>query len=97
MDGRTPTTTMRIELHGGKLLIYHHVTSIDYNDDPSSMVKIYSGGQVLDAVPMGYIKSWRFERGRGPDRRQNGADTRPPPQPNRRQAGADRRRESVGP
>jgi len=83
-------TTVRIELRSGKLRIYHNVTNIDY-DDPFSKLKIYSGKQLLDAISLGDIRRWRFERSRGPDRRHNGKG-KLPPEANRRQLGPDRRK-----
>jgi len=91
----TMPTTVRIELRNGKLRIYHNVTNIDY-DDPFSKLKIYSGRQLLDAIPLGDIRRWRFERSRGPDRRQDEAKDRLPPETNRRQPGVDRRRHQPG-
>jgi len=91
------SSTLRIVLHSGKLCVYHGVTNIDYDDDPFSMVQIYCGKQLLDAIPLGGIKSWRFERTRGPDRRHEEADKRPPPQVDRRQPGVDRRRQPASP
>src|SRR5438093_1020593 len=83
-------TTVRIELVNGKLRTYHNVTNIDY-DDPFSKLKIYSGKQLLDAISLGNIRRWRFERPRGADRRNNGKD-KFPSESNRRQPGTDRRR-----
>jgi hypothetical protein len=90
-------STIRIELRSGTLRVYHNVTGIDY-DDPPSNLKIYSGNQVLDAIPLGDVKSWRFERSRGPDRRRTEANRRHvdadslPPEADRRQPGSERRR-----
>src|SRR5436309_15582712 len=94
------SSVLRLELSNGKLSIYRNVTYIDC-DDPLGRLTIYSGQQLLDAIPLGDIKKWRFERPRGDDRRQPGTDRRErradrrQPGTDRRQSGADRRGQSV--
>ncbi|PYV87907.1 MAG: hypothetical protein DMG05_16580 [Acidobacteria bacterium] len=84
-------TTVRIELRNGKLRVYHNVTNIDY-DDPFSKLKIYSGYRLLDALPLGDIRKWRFERARGSDRRHDGRG-KPPPEVAADRRGSERRRQ----